>query len=200
MKGICDIVVTVMGLQPLGKYGTEAKGGTVTLSHCTGALHSSNQADSCGVEPTEGWCQTKRGGPALPEGNPQFSLAGGQVQYESVRGNDASSMLPSVGASSARAILELGASCARARRELPEPSRMKTLSPFQNILGRPSRSTSTLFPMLFHALPCTSTALPLHFQCSSTVSTAFHSLFTRSSNTLSSFRLPPFPLPVPRFR
>jgi hypothetical protein len=86
VKGICDIVGTVMGLQPLGKYGTEAKGGTVTLSHCTGALHSSNQADSCGVEPTEGWCQTKRGGPALPEGSPQFSLSGGQVQYESVRG------------------------------------------------------------------------------------------------------------------
>jgi hypothetical protein len=105
------------------------------------------------------------------------------VQYESVRGNVASSILQGVSASSARAVLELGASCARARRELAEPSRMKTLFPFQNILGRPSGSTSTTLPSHFHALP-------LHFQCTSMhfqdSSLALHSLFTHSSLTLHS--------------
>jgi len=100
--------------------------GTVSLSCCTGALHSSlssltklTRAVSnrlrAGVERLTRW---KRGGPALPEGSPQFSLAGGQVQHESVRGSDASSMLQVVDASSARARLGLGASSARARREL----------------------------------------------------------------------------------
>ena len=165
--------------------------GTVSLSCCTGALHSSlssltklTRAVSnrlrAGVERLTRW---KRGGPALPEGSPQFSLAGGQVQHESVRGSDASSMLQVVDASSARARRELGASCSRTWRELGassaravRTSRMKTFSNIPNILGRPSRSTSTSFPKHFHSIP-------MHFIHSSLT---LHSLFTL-----------PFPLPTP---
>ena len=58
------------------------------LVKCTGALHSSflpNQADSCSVELTEGWCRAailgERGGPASPKGPSIHSswVEGGQV-------------------------------------------------------------------------------------------------------------------------
>jgi hypothetical protein len=50
------------------------------LVKCTGALHSSfqpNQADSCSVELTEGWCRAaylERGTALLPRRDPQFTL------------------------------------------------------------------------------------------------------------------------------
>lgn len=52
---------------------------------CTGALHSSfqpNQADSCSVELTEGWCQVaylERGAALFPRRDPQFTLRGTKV-------------------------------------------------------------------------------------------------------------------------
>ena len=82
-----------------------------------------------------------------------------------------------------RARRELGASCSRTWRELGassaravRTSRMKTFSNIPNILGRPSRSTSTSFPKHFHSIP-------MHFIHSSLT---LHSLFTL-----------PFPLPTP---
>ena len=65
-----------------------------------------------------------------------------------------------LGASSARAVLEQGASSARAVRT----SRMKTFSNIPNILGRPSRSTSTSFLKHFHSIPMhfTHSSLTLH--------------------------------------
>lgn len=58
---------------------------TRKLVKCTGALHSSfqpNQAVSCSVELTEGWCQVadlERGAALLPRRDPQFTLRGTKV-------------------------------------------------------------------------------------------------------------------------
>jgi hypothetical protein len=95
-----------------------------------------NRADSCSVELTEGWCQTaywvKRDGPALPEGSPQYSFAGGQVQYESVREVSWPQCLVEATASSARAVRELGASSSGTVENIREC--LRRLFPEKNIL------------------------------------------------------------------
>jgi hypothetical protein len=57
VKGISDVVKTVKGFQPEGNWN---KGTGNQLRDCTGALLLTvlpNQADSCSVELTEGWCR-----------------------------------------------------------------------------------------------------------------------------------------------